>query len=163
MIRICYCIVWHCISNVWEAFIWFLCGFGLLPLHIEMLIAFSRPLCWMTSMFRTLLEPPTLLILLEVLYNKAWMPGGERGRGKKAFAHTERPIDFIWSPFAEPEFGWVGLLCRLLWWITQTMPDLTSTRNKKNKKTCAETGKGGEQGRLNSKNLEGVESQSKTR
>lgn len=48
MIRICYCIVWHYISrvcNVWEAFIGFFVGFGLLLLHVEMLIAFSRPLC----------------------------------------------------------------------------------------------------------------------
>lgn len=52
-------------------------------------------------------------------------------------------MDFIWSPFTEPELGCVCLLCRFLWWKTQAMPDLTSTRNKKSMCRDGEGGGGG--------------------
>lgn len=141
--RRCYCIVWIIIGLFWKHLYRFFMVFRLLFLHVETLISFSRRLAeWrLCSKLSSSPPQPPLSCWNRSKIRREFLQKSERE--KKAFAHSDWMMDFIWSLFAEPEPGSVGLLCRFLWWKTHAMPDLTSTRNKKKKRHVQGRGEGG--------------------
>lgn len=66
------------------------CSFALLFLHIEILIAFSRRLAEWRLCSKLCSSPTPSSFLLELLWNKAREPQGERGGEEKRLSHTPR-------------------------------------------------------------------------
>ncbi len=136
---VCYSICRFC--NALEAFIWFLHAFlDYYSCTLKCLLPSAGDLPNDVYVQNFVQAPPPSLSFWNCSKIRRECLKEREGKRKKAFAHTDWMMDFIWSLFAEPELGCVGLLCRFLWWKTQAMPDLTSTRNKK--KACAGTGRG---------------------
>lgn len=117
--------------------------FGLF-LHVEMLIAFSRRLVLCTKLCSSL-PPPSLSFWNCSKITRECLK--ERGGKKKGFRTHRLNDGFYLVSVCWAWDGCVGLLCRFLWWKTQAMPDLTSTRKKKRKKeACAGMRRGGSGG-----------------